>query len=172
MTEGSARVLVAGIGNVFLGDDGFGVAVVSRLRSRPLPEGVEVADYGIRGFDLAFSLLDGYDAVVIVDAVPRGGPPGTVRVLQPDLEQAGGEGSERVVDSHGMNPMEVFRLVRQYGGTAPPTYLVGCEPAGTGPEEGSMELSPPVAAAVDEGVRVVERLVERLAPSHRTAEGA
>ncbi|MBO0688144.1 MAG: hydrogenase maturation protease [Candidatus Dormibacteraeota bacterium] len=172
MTVDAPRVLVAGIGNVFLGDDGFGVEVVSRLRSRSLPGGVEVADYGIRGFDLAFSLLDGYDAVVIVDAVPRGGPPGTVRVLQPEPEPPEEVAQERVVDSHGMNPMEVFRLVRQYGGTAPPTYLVGCEPATTGPEEGCMELSPPVAAAVDEAVVLVESLVERLAPSHRTAEGA
>jgi hydrogenase maturation protease len=172
VTVDAPRVLVAGIGNVFLGDDGFGVEVVSRLRSRSLPGGVEVADYGIRGFDLAFSLLDGYDAVVIVDAVPRGGPPGTVCVLQPDLEAPAEPAQEAVVNSHGMNPMEVFRLVRQHGGTPPPTYLVGCEPATTGPEEGCMELSPPVAAAVDEAVVLVESLVQRLAPSHRTAEGA
>lgn len=152
-----SRVLVAGIGNVFLGDDGFGVEVVARLDPGRLPEGVEVADYGIRGFDLAYALMDGYDAAILVDAVPRGQAPGTVAVIVPDLEDLDGAA---VLDSHGMNPMEVFRMVRQFGGKLPPTYLVGCEPATFDPEpEGSMELSPAVAAAVDEAVALVERLV-------------
>jgi hydrogenase maturation protease len=154
------RVLVAGIGNVFLGDDGFGVEVVSRLDASTLPEGVEVADYGIRGFDLAYALMEAYDAVVLVDALPRGEPAGTLCVLEPELDDLDGAG---VLDSHGMNPMEVFRMVRQLGGALPPTYLVGCEPASFGPEhEGSMELSPPVLAAIDGALALVRELVERL----------
>jgi hydrogenase maturation protease len=158
----SPRILVAGIGNVFLGDDGFGVEVVARLGHRPLPEGVEVADYGIRGFDLACALLDGYDAAILVDAVPRGEPPGTLCVLEPELDEE--EGSEPM-NAHGLDPMEVFRLVRQFGGTLPPTYVVGCEPTSMDAEsEGSMELSQPVAAAVDEAVELVGALVDRITP--------
>jgi hydrogenase maturation protease len=156
------RILVAGIGNVFLGDDGFGVEVVARLGHRPLPGGVEVADYGIRGFDLAFALMDGYDAAILVDAMPRGEPPGTLCVLEPELDDLDGS---RLVNGHGLSPVEVFRLVRQFGGTLPPTYVVGCEPASLEPgSEGSMELSQPVAAAVDEAVTLVGTLVDRMTP--------
>ena len=80
------RVLVAGIGNIFLGDDGFGVEVADRLAGRTLPDGVQVADFGIRGVHLAYELLDGYDALVLVDAVPMGEPPGTVAIIEPELE--------------------------------------------------------------------------------------
>jgi hydrogenase maturation protease len=157
----AAGILVAGVGNVFLGDDGFGVEVVRRLSARPLPEGVEVADYGIRGYDLAYALLEGHEAVILVDALPRGEPPGTLCVLEPELEGLEAAG---VLDGHGMNPMEVFRLVRQLGGTLPPTYVVGCEPASFGPaDQGSMELSQPVAAAVDDAVELVESLLGRVA---------
>ena len=79
-------MLVAGIGNIFLGDDGFGVEVAQRLADRPMPEGVQVADFGIRGVHLAYELLDGYDALVLVDAVPMGEPPGTVAVIEPELD--------------------------------------------------------------------------------------
>jgi hydrogenase maturation protease len=157
----ASKILVAGIGNVFMGDDGFGVEVVARMDRGRLPEGVEVADYGIRGFDLAYALMDGYDAVILVDAVPRGQRPGTVCVLEPELESLSGPG---VLDSHGMNPMEVFRLVGQLGGTLPTAYVVGCEPAVPDADaEESMELSPPVEAAVEQGVQLVEQLVARLA---------
>jgi hydrogenase maturation protease len=157
----SGKVLVAGIGNVFLGDDGFGVEVVTRLAKRPLPDGVEVADYGVRGYDLAFALMDGYDAAILVDAIPRGQPPGTLCVLEPDLEDLE---SGQITNGHGMNPVEVFRLVKQFGGTLPPTYLVGCEPAEIDPDgEGSMELSRPVSAAVDEALDLVAELAARAA---------
>jgi hydrogenase maturation protease len=153
------RILVAGIGNVFLGDDGFGVEVIAGLAGRPLPDGVEVADFGIRGLDLAYSLMDGYDAAILVDAMPRGETPGTVYVLEPDLDQLDGFG---MIESHAMNPVEVFRLVKQMGGRAPKCYLVGCEPATFGPEEGSMGLSEPVQAAVGVAVERVEALLDEL----------
>ncbi len=157
-------VLVAGIGNVFLGDDGFGVEVVSRLANRPLPAGVEVADYGLRGYDLACALLEDYRAAVLVDAVQRGHAPGTLAVIEPDVDDPDGSGAPGLVDGHGLNPVEVLRLVRQLGGRPPPLFLVGCEPATFGPEEeGLMGLSPPVEAAVDEAVRMVESLARRLA---------
>jgi hydrogenase maturation protease len=157
------RMLIAGVGNVFLGDDGFGVEVVARLGQRRLPDGIEVADYGIRGYDLAYALMDGYDAVVLVDALPRGEAPGTLCVLEPDLDDL--DANDGLMNSHGMNPMEVFRLVRQHGAALPTTYIVGCEPASIeDPEgEGSMGLSPPVAAAVGPAVEAVESLVARLA---------
>jgi hydrogenase maturation protease len=162
------RVLVAGIGNVFLGDDGFGVEVVARLDGRPLPDGVQVADYGIRGFDLACALMDGYDAAILVDAVPRGEPPGTLCVLEAELDGPEGRDGSQPVNGHGLNPLEVFRLVRQFGGTPPPTYVVGCEPADLAEmeagSEGRMGLSPAVAAAVDEAVELVGALVDRITP--------
>jgi hydrogenase maturation protease len=154
-----SRILVAGIGNVFLGDDGFGVEVIAGLAGRPLPDGVEVADFGIRGLDLAYSLMEGYDAAILVDAMPRGETPGTVYVLEPDLDQLDGFG---MIESHAMNPVEVFRLVKQMGGRAPKCYLVGCEPATFGPEEGSMGLSEPVQAAVGVAVERVEALLDEL----------
>ena len=154
-------ILVAGIGNVFLGDDGFGVEVVARLDGRALPPDVEVADFGIRGFDLAYALLDGPDAVVLVDALPRGEPPGTLCVLEPDLDDLGQAGG---LDSHAMNPMAVLAMVRQHGGPVPPTWIVGCEPAVLDPDGlGRMGLSEPVAAAVDEAADMVVALVRRLA---------
>ncbi len=158
-----SRILVAGIGNVFLGDDGFGVEVVARLSQRPLPPGVEVADYGIRGFDLAYALMGDYDAAILVDAISRGHRPGTVILFEPDPGDAGRPGAPGPVEAHGMDPGEVLRLVRQLGGTPPRLLLVGCEPATFGPEdEGRMGLSPPVEAAVDEAVRMVESVLGQL----------
>ena len=153
------RVLVAGIGNVFLGDDGFGVEVVSRLGLRPQPEGVETADFGIRGFDLAYALMDGYDLAVLVDALPLGKPAGTISVIEPDLD---GADAADGFDSHGMNPMEVFRLVKHFGGRLPRVLIVGCEPESLGPEdEGRMGLSETVTGSVGTAVDVVSQLLER-----------
>jgi hydrogenase maturation protease len=154
------KVLVAGIGNVFLGDDGFGVEVIANLARRSLPANVELGDFGIRGLDLAYSLMDGYEAAILVDALPRGEPPGTVTVLEPDLSQLDGFG---MVESHAMDPVQVLRLVKQMGGTPPtPLLLVGCEPADLGPEEGLMGLSEPVAAAVEVAADKVELLLQQL----------
>ena len=154
------RVLVAGVGNVFLGDDGFGVEVVKRLAERELPEGVEVADFGIRGLDLAYALQDEYELVIFVDALPRGEEPGTVYLLEPEIEEDG----EVALDTHGMDPVKVIRLARALGARPTRTLVVGCEPqvlvSGENYEDMLMELSEPVRAAVEEAARLVESLVE------------
>lgn len=163
------RILVAGIGNVFLGDDGFGVALADRLARRELPVGVEVVDYGIRGMDLAYALHDGWDAVLMLDAMPRGRAPGTLYVIEPDL----GELSP-AVDAHGMDPVMVLGLAQALGGPLPRVLVVGCEPRTVmrGDEEDVVaEISEPVRAALDEGVRVVESLLADLANEARPKEG-
>jgi len=148
------RVLVAGIGNVFLGDDGFGVEVARRLSGADLPDGVDVVDYGIRGVHLAYELLDErYATLVLVDALPMAEPPGTLAVVEVDPEQVESDGA--VVEAHSMSPAVVLTALRALGGRAPRVLVVGCRPAVL--DEG-MQLSPPVAAAVDEAVRVVTRL--------------
>jgi hydrogenase maturation protease len=157
----SRRILVAGIGNVFLGDDGFGVEVVGRLSERELPEGVEVVDFGIRGMDLAYALHEDYDLVVFVDATPRGGKPGTVYLIEPEIEDDG----EVSLDTHGMDPAKVIKLARTLGARPTRTLVVGCEPqsvvSGEDYNEMLMELSEPVRAAVEEAVEMVESLVEQ-----------
>jgi|tagenome__1003787_1003787.scaffolds.fasta_scaffold20768624_3 hydrogenase maturation protease len=155
-----ARILVAGIGNVFLGDDGFGVALADRLARRTLPAGVEVVDYGIRGMDLAYALHDGWDTVLLLDAVPRGKPPGTLSVIEPDLADL-----PLVVDAHAMDPVKVLGLALALGGELPRVLVVGCEPQEVmrGDEEDVVAaISEPVRAALDEGVRLVEALLEDL----------
>ena len=148
----TGRVLVAGVGNLFLGDDGFGVEVAGRLAGHPLPAGVRVVDYGIRGMHLAYDLLDGYDELVILDAAPRGGRPGDVVVL----EVGEGDFGTGDFDGHGMEPTAVLSSLGSLGGRLPRTYVVGCEPADT--DEG-IGLSAPVAAAVDPAVDAVLRLL-------------
>jgi hydrogenase maturation protease len=156
------RILVAGVGNVFLGDDGFGVEVVRRLAGRELPEGVEVADFGIRGMDLAYALQDDYEVVVFVDAIPRGEEPGTVYLLEPEIEDDG----EVTLDTHGMDPVNVIKLSHALGAEPARTLVVGCEPqvvvSGEDYEDMLMELSDPVRAAVEEAVKLVESLVEEI----------
>src|SRR5436190_1620658 len=137
------RVLVAGVGNIFLGDDAFGVEVVQRLARRPLPDGVRVVDFGIRGLDLTYALLDGYEAVVLVDATPRGGTPGTLYVLEVDTAQA--LGGAPAVDAHSLDPVKVLRLAATMGCRVERLLLVGCEPATpVDVEDMSMGLSAPV----------------------------
>jgi hydrogenase maturation protease len=154
------RIRVAGIGNIFLGDDGFGVEVVRRLAGRELPEGVEVVDFGIRGLDLAYALQEEYELVVFVDATPRGQEPGTVYLIEPEIEEDG----EVSLDTHGMDPVKVIKLSRALGARPTRTLVVGCEPqvvvSGEDYDDMLMELSEPVRAAVGEAVRLVESLVE------------
>ena len=153
-----SRILVAGVGNVFLGDDGFGVEVARRLVGQTFPPGVEVADFGIRGMHLAYELLRGYDTLILVDAAPRGEAPGTVFVLEPDFDDADARGeSGFVLDAHGMDPEVVLGILTDLGGTRPRVLIVGCEPADV---EERMGLSTPVERAVDDAVRVVRELVE------------
>jgi hydrogenase maturation protease len=152
------RVLVAGIGNVFLGDDGFGVALAGRLARRELPAGVEVVDYGIRGMDLAYALLDGWDVAILLDATPRGEAPGTLYVIEPDVEAI-----DVQPEAHGMDPVKVLALARALGGTLPRTLVLGCEPLtrmDADSEEIVAALTEPVAAALDEAERLLASLLE------------
>ncbi len=157
------RILDAGIGNVVLGDDGFGVALAGRLDLRELPPGVDVVDYGIRGMDLALAMQEGYAAVVLLDATPRGQAPGTLYLIEPELPA-----DETMPDAHGMDPVSVLALARAMGGrTVPRTLVVGCEPAtrmSADDEEIVAALSEPVRAALDEAVRMVESLLQDLIP--------
>jgi hydrogenase maturation protease len=163
-TAGRPRVLVAGVGNIFLGDDAFGVAVVQRLALHRLPDAVRVVDFGIRGLDLVYALLDGYEAVILVDAVPRGGRPGTLYVLEPEVPTlpepaAGGV----LMEAHDLGPAKVLRLAASLGAPVRRLLLVGCEPEPAGEtEEMRMELSAAVRAAVDEAVPLIESLVAKL----------
>ncbi|MGI8958185.1 MAG: hydrogenase maturation protease [Bryobacteraceae bacterium] len=159
-TIGLPRILVAGIGNIFLGDDAFGVEVVRRLSTQEFPERVRIRDFGIRGYDLAYALLDGYDLAILVDACPRGEAPGTLYVIEPDLGEADDSGSSPVaLDAHTMNPVSVIRMAQTLGPVSKRILLIGCEPATLGGEEGRMELSEVVCAAVDEAVKLVRKLV-------------
>jgi hydrogenase maturation protease len=156
-----ARILVAGIGNIFLGDDGFGVEVARRLAARELPAGVRVADFGIRGFDLAYALQDGYETTILVDTYAHGQTPGTVSLIEPDLSRLD-EPDPGAVGTHGMHPLNVLRMaVAMTGPVKQKVLLVGCEPATFGGEEGQMGLSEPVGAAVEEAVKLVSAVVER-----------
>jgi hydrogenase maturation protease len=156
------RILVAGIGNIFLGDDGFGVEVAQQLSRSGLPATVRVADFGIRGLDLAYALQDGYETTILIDAFPHRQAPGTVSVVEPDLnEPAASLGEGNFLDPHAMNPMNVLRMATAMHGKLKRILLVGCEPATLGGEEGKMGLSEPVQAAVREAVKVVENLVEK-----------
>jgi hydrogenase maturation protease len=156
------RILVAGVGNIFLGDDGFGVEVVRRLAGRDLPEGVEVVDFGIRGMDLAYALQDDYELVVFVDATPQGEKPGTVYLIEAEIEEDG----EVALDTHGMDPVKVIKLSCALGAKPTRTLVVGCEPqvvlSGEDYDEMLMELSEPVQNAVEEAVKLVESLVKEI----------
>jgi len=148
----ATKTLVAGIGNIFNGDDGFGSEVAQRLASRSMPAGVRVEDYGIRGVHLAYELLEGYDLLVLVDALPRGEPAGTVSVIEPDLDF----GDVPPVDSHQLDPVAVLAMVAKLGGAIGRVLVVGCEPADVGDGIG---MSAPVSAAVDDAIRMVEEIL-------------
>jgi hydrogenase maturation protease len=157
------RVLVAGIGNIFLGDDGFGVEVAQRLLARPVPDGVRVEDFGIRGVHLAYELLDGYEALVLVDAVPMGEAPGTVALLEPEIEEPDpGDDPAPTLEAHSMSPAVVFDMLAGLGGKVDRILIVGCEPATV--EEG-IGLSDVVAASVDRAIEAVDDVLAELCPS-------
>ena len=148
------RILIAGIGNIFLGDDGFGVEVAQQLSKSTLPATVRVADFGIRGLDLAYALQDGYETTILIDAFPHGQTPGTVSVVEPDLSDPAASLSEgNFIEPHAMNPMNVLRMATAMHVKLKRILLVGCEPATLGGEEGKMGLSAPVEAAVREAVK-------------------
>lgn len=155
------RILVAGIGNIFNGDDGFGVAAAQRLKSRPLQAGVDVIDFGIRGIDLTFALLDTYDAAILLDAAQRGEAPGTLSVIEPEVAQTP-EPADLALSPHELDPAKVLGLVASLGGSCRKVLLVACEPLTLGGETGAIGLSNTVAAAIDPAVSLVEDLIDLL----------
>lgn len=155
------RVLIAGVGNIFFGDDGFGPAVIQALAGVNIPN-VLVADYGIRGLHLAYELLSGYQRAILVDAVPRGGEPGTLYVLEP--ETCAGAATP---DAHRMELSNVFGLMRSIGGDSPKITIVGCEPASV---EASMDLSDPVRQSIEPAVALVRRLLDGALMEERHSE--
>jgi len=150
-----ARILVAGVGNIFLGDDGFGPEVIRHVGAQP--DGVRVVDYGIAGMHLAYDLLDGWDGLVLVDAVPDRGRPGEIRVFEADPET---DCLPTGIDAHGVDPAVVFANLRALGGTPPRTIVIGCQVADLGDRIG---LSEHVRAAIPAAVRAVESTVAMLA---------
>jgi hydrogenase maturation protease len=165
----SATILVAGIGNIFLGDDAFGVEVIRALVRRTLPDGVLVKDFGIRGFDLAYALLDPWDTVILVDALPRGEVPGTLYTMEPDLtEIANSVSPEMAMNPHGMDPVRVLHLAASMGTIAARVLIVGCEPQDFGDElEGRMGLSTAVQNAVERAADMVEELAGNIVAEKR-----
>jgi hydrogenase maturation protease len=164
-------ILVAGIGNIFLGDDAFGVEVVRRMAGLKLPASVRVCDFGIRGFDLAYALQGGYETTVLVDACPHGEPPGTLYVIEPDLKALDDPETPRAtVEAHAMNPMNVLRMARALNIELKNVLLVACEPETLGGEEGHMGLSAPVEAAADDAVKLVESVIYKVL--NRTGPGS
>jgi hydrogenase maturation protease len=165
-TTNPSRILIAGIGNVFMGDDGFGVAVVRALAERPRAAGVTLMDAGIRGIDLTYALMDRYDAAILVDATPRGRAPGTLYVLVPECAPAD---PASLLDAHAMDPARVLAVAKSLGGELGEIRIVGCEPERLGtPDEPSFELTPTVSSAVPAAVELVERLVEEFSGAGAT----
>ncbi|HXW44470.1 MAG TPA: hydrogenase maturation protease [Streptosporangiaceae bacterium] len=154
----TGKLLIAGVGNIFLGDDGFGVEVARRLTAQDLPDWAHVVDYGIRGMHLAYDLANGYQSMILVDATARGGAPGTIYVIEPDLAALpeASEDANPLFNAHGMQPDVVFGMLGMLDAGARQVLIVGCEPATA---DYGMGLSDPVAAAVDEAVRVILGLV-------------
>lgn len=155
------QILVAAVGNVWLQDDGFGAEVAKRLGERELPRGVQVFDFGAGGLDLAYEVMRGYDALVLIDISRQGGEAGTLYVMEADETSVGGPIEDgEVIDPHGMDPQTVLRFVKAVGGWPGKVIVVACEPADVG--DMGIGLSAPVAAAVDRAVDVVVETVDEL----------
>jgi hydrogenase maturation protease len=162
-----ATILIAGIGNIFLGDDGFGVEVARRLLTRPVADQVRVIDFGIRGFDLAYALQDGYETTILVDAYPSGRAPGTVTVIEPNLTDLDANPGD-FVQPHAMNPLNVLRMAKAMSGSTGRVLLVGCEPQDLGGDEGRMGLTEVVEVAVDKAIDEIDLLVTRIIGDRRS----
>jgi hydrogenase maturation protease len=157
------KVLVACIGNIFLGDDAFGVEVAKELANVELPTNAVVKDYGIRSYDLAYALMEEWELVILVDAVPRGGEPGTLYTIQPDELQD----AENPPDAHSMNPVNALQLAQAMGAKIGRLLVVGCEPDTIDADEnGRMGLSAPVQQALPEAVRMIEKLIHETGKAH------
>ena len=164
------NILVAGIGNIFFGDDAFGCEMAAELAKRNLPPQVRVIDFGIRSYDLAYAMMDGPNATIFLDATARGDRPGTISLIEPDqsfLDNTAGE----VVNAHSMNPVRVLQLLRSLGGQPGRLYLVGCEPAVLETEDGAMGLSATVRGAIPTAIDMVETLIRDLLSEASSASG-
>lgn len=154
------RILIAGIGNIFLGDDGFGVEVIRRLDA--FPSNVTVRDFGIRGYDLAYAVLEPYNVVILIDAVSRGGVPGTLFLIEPQLDASVPLEPQPVFDAHSMDPLSVLRMAQNLGPVSARLLVLGCEPASLGGEHGEMGLSEAVSAMVPVAAERLKALVESI----------
>ncbi len=163
----TGRTLVAGVGNIFLRDDAFGVEVVSRLADHPVPDGVQIRDFGIRGVHLVYDLLDGCDLFVLVDVAARGEPPGTVTVLEVEVPDADSLTSP-VMDAHDLTPDAIFAMLASLGGRPGRSLVVACEPADV---SAGMGLSEPVLAAVPHAVQTVKDILAGVAGGSRATPG-
>ncbi len=157
----SKRILVAGIGNIFMGDDAFGVETARKLMQGALPDAVQVIDFGIRSYDLAYALAEGYDSIILVDATARGYAPGTVYLIEPDLTKLD-QLDAGTVDAHSMNPVRVLQMAQSLGGQPGRLFLVGCEPAVLERQDGEFGLSDQVQAAVPKAIEMIESLISDL----------
>lgn len=159
------RFLVAGLGNLFRGDDAFGSEVARRLQSKEISTDVRVIDFGTRGYDFAFALADGYECVLIVDTVDRDAMPGTLFVIEPELDELENFRHNDIQDqSHDVNPLAALRLAKTFCDTLPRLILIGCQPLELGDEmEGCLGLSEPVAAAIDPAIERVVSLLDEFA---------
>ena len=158
-----ANILVAGIGNIFLGDDAFGSEVAQRLLRLPQPPGVRVIDFGIRGLDLMYALNEDCDLAILIDAVPRGEAPGTLFLIEPQIDSGDDAASSNpLLDAHSMDPLKVLRSAAAMGTLPAHLFLIGCQPSPfSEDEEMQMEMSAPVRAAIDEAVLMVQQIVAR-----------
>ncbi len=150
------RILVAGVGNIFFGDDAFGCEVAKELAQRSLPEGVRVIDFGIRSYDLAYAMMENNDATILIDATARGNVPGTTYLIEPELNNLD-TGGDVAVNAHGMNPMHVLQMVRSLGGAPGRLLIVGCEPEVLETDE--IGLSASVRAAIPAAIEMIENLI-------------
>jgi hydrogenase maturation protease len=168
MTERSAQILVAGVGNAWMQDDGFGGEVVRRLCELQLPEGVTVEDFGTGGLDLAYEVMRGYDSLLLLDVTRGGGAPGTLYVLEPEeAEIAAGIEDGEMIDPHAMDPQTVLRFVRAVSGWPGSVVVIACEPAEV--EEPGLGLTPEVAAAVPRALELALETIESLRDKARQA---
>jgi hydrogenase maturation protease len=168
MTERSAQILIAGVGNAWMQDDGFGGEVVRRLEELQLPDGVTVEDFGTGGLDLAYEVMRGYDALLLIDVTRGGGEPGTLYVLEPEeADIAAGIEDGEMIDPHAMDPQTVLRFVRAVSGWPGSVVVIACEPAEV--EEPGMGLTPAVARAVP---RAIDLALETIASLGETARRA
>ena len=165
----SRRILVAGVGNIFLGDDAFGSEVARRLMQRALPEEVQVNDYGTCSYDLAYAMMESYEATILVDATSQGQSPGTVYLIEPDVNEVEKMDSA-VADGHSMNPVSVLQMVRSLGRRPRRLYLVGCEPAALNGDDGVIGLSESVEAAVPRAIEMIESLMSKLLSENHDAK--